>query len=745
MKVMHIISGGDKGGAKTHMFALLEELCKLADVTVVCLMRGVFYEEILEQSFNVKVELFEQKGRFDLSVVQRISGLINEGGFDIVNAHGARANFIAQMLIKHIDIPICTTVHSDYKLDFDTLYKKLVFENLNVSALKKLRFKIAVSDAFADMLISRGFLPSDIGTVYNGMDFSKPVEAVSREEFAEKYNIPYDPECTYIGIAARFDRVKGVDVFIRAAAEVKRHIEKVRFIIAGDGEPEDKAALHELARSLGVGDIVHFIGYVTPIYDFLSFIDINSLTSRCESFPYSILEGAHAHKPTVAAAVGGIPHLIKDGVTGRLFPCEDHLSCADRFIGLCRDHELRAALGDALFEKASADFSNLALAKQYLANYEDFIRKFNRKKKYDVVLSGYYGFDNFGDEMILDTIISSLREKRPDFEIAVLSHKPMKTMRSLKVDSYHRYNPLASTKVFRSCDTFVNGGGTLFTDVTSTRSLLYYTYINGKARRLGLKTMVLANGIGPFKNKCNLKRALKTFANTDLITVRDKSAFDFIGENLPEKQVTLTADVTFVNRISKYEDSRAISLEMGIPTEKEYFVVSLRNWRRGGEEFERTVAAACDIICKKHNVTAVFLPMQYERDIDTVSSVARRMQGGSIVISSKDTELEKITELIYHSKFVLAMRLHALIFAAACNKPALGIAYDNKVSNFIRENNTGTYLLPDELTCERIVAELEKIAELDPDAVDNPLKALGDRAEQNIDMLIELIDKPKGD
>lgn len=741
MKIMHIISGGDKGGAKTHMFALLDELCKLADVTVVCLMRGVFYEEILEQDFNVKVELFEQKGRFDLSVVQKISKLINDGGFDIVNSHGARANFIAQMLIKHINVPICTTVHSDYKLDFDTFYKKLVFENLNISALKKIRFKIAVSDAFRDMLISRGFMPSDVQTVYNGMDFSRPINAISRREFAEKYNVPFDPECTYIGIAARFDHVKGVDVFIRAAAEVKKSVDNVRFIIAGEGD--DKQSLTELAASLGIADIVHFIGYVSPIYDFLNFVDINSLTSRCESFPYSILEGAHAHKPTVAAAVGGIPHLIKDGVTGYLFPAEDHVGCANKFTALCNSPELREQLGQALYDKASSDFSNLALAKQYIANYEAFIRKYNRKKRYDIVLSGYYGFDNFGDEMILDTIISNLREKRPEFEIAVLSHKPMKTMRSFMVDSYHRYNPLASTKVFRSCDTFVNGGGTLFTDVTSTRSLVYYTYINRKARRTGLKTMVLANGIGPFRKKANMKRAIGVFKNTDLITVRDKNAYDFIKSNLPEKEATLTADVTFVNRISKDSHRTEIALEMGIPTDKDYFVVSLRNWRRGGEDFEKTVAEACDTICKKYDLNAVFLPMQYERDIDTIVSVAMKMRQRSIVISNKETELSKITELISHSKFVLAMRLHALIFAAACNKPAVGIAYDIKVSNFIRENNTGTYLMPEDLSKERIIAELECIAELDPEAVENPLKALGERAEQNIDMLIELVENKR--
>jgi len=738
MKILHIISGGDKGGAKTHMFALLDELCKLADVTVVCLMRGVFYEEILERDVNTV--LFEQKSRFDFSVVPKIADLIRDGGYDIVNSHGARANFISKKLIKKVDVPIVTTVHSDYRLDFDTFYKKLIFEKLNVSALKKIRYKIAVSDAFREMLISRGFMPGDVHTVYNGMDFNTPVDPMPREEFAKKHGIPFDDETVYIGIAARFDHVKGVDVFIRAAAEVRSKAKNVRFIVAGEGD--DAEMLRALAASLGIADVVHFVGFVSPIYDFLNFIDINSLTSRCESFPYSILEGARVKKPTVAAAVGGIPHLIKDGETGFVFPLEDYKKCAEHFLSFVRSQELRASLGQALYDKASTEFSNLALAKKYLANYESFIRKHKREKRYDLVLSGYYGFDNFGDEMILDTLIKSLREKRPDIEIAVLSRKPRTTIDRFDVDAYDRFNPLVSNKVLTQSSTFVNGGGTLFTDITSTRSLLYYSHINRKAQRMGMKTMILANGIGPFRKKCNMKRALKVFKRTDLITVRDAGAYNFIHSHLPEKEVIHTADVTFVNRMPKVAaaDDSVVS-EMGIPTDRGYFIVSLRNWRRGGEEFEKTIAASCDAVSQKYGLTAVFLPMQYERDIDVITSVAMKMRNRAVVISDKNVGLSKITDLISHSRFVFAMRLHALIFAAACNRPSLGIAYDIKVSNFIKENKTGKCLMPDELVTDRIIEELDRVA---ADSEKVSVEALGDlssRAMRNIDMLFELIDR----
>ena len=135
MKVLHLISGGDTGGAKTHVFALLSALVNKIDVKMVCFSKGVFYDEL--SKMPVDSELIEQKGRTDMSVLERLTEIIDEG-FDIVHCHGARANFIAVALKKRgIKIPFITTVHSDYLLDFDGFYKKLLYTSLNVYSLKK--------------------------------------------------------------------------------------------------------------------------------------------------------------------------------------------------------------------------------------------------------------------------------------------------------------------------------------------------------------------------------------------------------------------------------------------------------------------------------------------------------------------------------------------------------------------------------------------------------------------------------
>lgn len=739
MKVLHLISGGDKGGAKTHMFALLDELCRMCDVTVVCLMRGVFYEEILKR--EVRTVLLEQKSRFDLSVVGELRRMITEEGFDLLNAHGARANFIAARLVKKTDIPVVTTIHSDYMLDFDSFYKKLIFRSFNIRALKKIKYKIAVSDAFREMLISRGFKPNDLLTVYNGMDFNTPVSPMGRREFAEKYGVPYDEETVYVGIAARFDRVKGVDLFIRAAADVLKSRDNVRFVIAGDGD--EKEALAALADELGIADRVHFIGFVKPVYDFLNFIDVNSLTSRSESFPYSILEGALMKKPTVAAAVGGIPKLIIDGETGFTFPPEDHASCAESFICAIDSAGLRKRLGEALYAKASTEFSNRALAEQYLENYRRFIAKSKREKRYDLILSGYYGFGNFGDEIILSTIIRKIREDRPEYEMAVLSKDPDGTAMRFGVDSCSRFGVFGVRKLMRQSRVYVNGGGTLMTDVTSTHSLVYYTSMLNMAKRMGLKTMLLANGIGPFRRPSNERRALKALGRVDVMTLRDKGAYDFIRERLPDARAVLSSDVIFTYcNGSLREKLTASPAQTPFGRGEDYCVISLRDFAMSGPGFENAVANAGRRICEEYGLRALLLPMQYEKDLRVCESTAEKM-GGCAAVLPESFKGDRIG-VFAHARFVLGMRLHSLMLAAALSVPIVGLSYDIKIDRFVNENGLGDCFDVKTLTEEELYAGISKVADGRlPDSYPLFIERVGGLCEQNSKALFELIDEDR--
>jgi len=336
MKVLHLISGGDTGGAKTHIISLVKGIDKLIDAKVICFIKDVFYYDA--KSSGINIEVFEQKGRADMSVIHRLIEEIEKENYDIIHCHGARANFNAMFLKRKVKRPLITTVHSDYKLDFkDNIYKNIVFTTLNKFALNRFEYYIAISDTFKDMLVSRGFNKDKIFTVYNGIDVEQKIDYISKKEFFDRYKINDQGE-TIVGIIARLDQVKDHDTFIKAAAFLLKTRNDVLFLIAGDGS--DSKRLISLVEELGLKDKIHFLGFVKDQYSFLNAIDINTLTSLSESFPYAILEGALMRKTIISTDVGGLSQLIEPDENGYLIQVGDSEDLGNKINILANDKDI---------------------------------------------------------------------------------------------------------------------------------------------------------------------------------------------------------------------------------------------------------------------------------------------------------------------------------------------------------------------------------------------------------------------
>lgn len=370
MKILHLISGGDTGGAKTHVLSLLSELQKKIDVKIICFMKEDFYYEAKERGINI--EVFEQKKRYDLSVVKRLLSEIKKGKYDIVHCHGARANFMAFLLKLFYKIPSVTTVHSDYKLDFqDNRYKDLVYTKINTLALKFIDYYIGVSDSFRNMLIDRGFDSDKIFTVYNGIEMNLMKELTNPVEFFKRYNITSDKDTILIGTLARLHPVKGVDVLIRGAKKVLDQRQNVKFLIGGDGT--EAPILKELAKELGIEKNVYFLGFVNEPSSFFNAIDVNTVTSHSESFPYVIMEGGAFRKTIVASNVGGIGDIVIEGKTGFLFEDGDHEKLAAQLIKLIDDADLRRKLGENLYNSVKKNYSAESMANKHISIYKQIL------------------------------------------------------------------------------------------------------------------------------------------------------------------------------------------------------------------------------------------------------------------------------------------------------------------------------------------------------------------------------------
>ena len=114
MKVIHLISGGDTGGAKTHVLSLLKHLNETITAQLVCFREGPFAQEARDMGIPTAV--------FDGNNIFRIRRLLTEmirgGGYQLIHCHGSRANMIGALLRKPTGCPVVTSVHSDYKLDY---------------------------------------------------------------------------------------------------------------------------------------------------------------------------------------------------------------------------------------------------------------------------------------------------------------------------------------------------------------------------------------------------------------------------------------------------------------------------------------------------------------------------------------------------------------------------------------------------------------------------------------------------
>jgi glycosyltransferase involved in cell wall biosynthesis len=181
--------------------------------------------------------------------------------------------------------------------------------------------------------------PELVHVIYNGVD----LELFSRAARQSRRTSRKEP--LRVGILANFNRrVKRVDVFLRAAAEVARRVPRARFCIAGGGHLKDELA--SLSRSLNIGDKVDFLGAITDIPGAISGWDIGVITSDSEGFCNAILEYMASGLPVVATAVGGNLELVEDGVTGFLVSAGDHRELAHRLCELLESNSLRRKMGE---------------------------------------------------------------------------------------------------------------------------------------------------------------------------------------------------------------------------------------------------------------------------------------------------------------------------------------------------------------------------------------------------------------
>lgn len=694
MNIMLFAAGGDIGGGKTHILSLARELSASNNLRLVSFRRGVLADEGREMGLDVQVM---DNGMHLLKDIKMALQAVDTFRPDVIHCHGAKANMLGVLIKKLRSIPVMTTVHSDPKLDYlGTPLKQFTFGSINAIALRNMDYYMAVASKMEQNLIERGFDPWRIFTIYNGLDFSK----------AKTKPKPHkaDSEDLVVGIAARLTPIKDIGTVIRAFSIAYEKNPRLKLMIAGTGE--DETELRTLAKELSIEDRVVFVGWISDIQGFFSQVDINVLASLSETFPYSLLEGAYEHCPAIASRVGGIPALIKHGENGFLFEAGDVETFSHYIYRLSVDESLRRTLAENLFQKAKSDFSLVRMREDQEQVYHTILRRNQMTGRQGAVICGAYGRGNAGDEAILKAILSQLRQADKDMPFWVMSRKKKETRLVSKTRSMYIFNLFTFFKSLAGARIFVNGGGSLIQDVTSSRSLYFYLFTLKAAKWFGCRIIMYGCGIGPINSAFNRKIAGKVLNSTaEVITLRDSVSFEALKEMKVDKpKILLAADPTINLQKARAMSVEAAFLSEGIPADVRKIGFCLRNWP--GYTHPEEVAIAADYAYQTYGVTPVFLPIEIPKDVAAADRVTTHMKSPYYACTRKH-DVEDLIGMLGSMEAVIGMRLHSLIFATAGGSPVIGISYDVKVDSFMKDIDSTACIPLSELSAERLCREID--------------------------------------
>ena len=701
MKIIHLISGGDVGGAKTHVHTLLAGLTKTDEVLLVCFMNGPFVEEA--RALGIPTQVMEGSLR---KAVRRLERQIREEGFQIIHCHGSRANLVGSMLKKKLGLPTVSTVHSDYRLDYmGRPLARMTYGVINKNALRKMDFWIGVSDITVDMLNERGFDPNRTFVIFNGVPIRTDPPALDRSAYLRSVGIEPEEGLTVFGIAARINPVKDMGTLIRGFSIAVKTCPKIRLIIAGDGEQRQQ--MENLAKELCPAGTVAFAGWVEDTHSFYSAIDVNMLTSVSEGFPYALPEGASRRCATIATRVGGVPSLIDHDYNGLLFEPKDVETLSRLMIRLAQNPDEVRLFGDRIFEKTKARFSIDATVARQKEIYETILRRFARQKERardGVMICGAYGKGNSGDDAILISTVQDFHMRDPDLPIYVTSRSPSQTARSIRVKTMYTFRSRKIRKQLKKTSLFLSGGGSLIQDSTSTRSLWYYLNAIRTAKKTGNKVVMFGCGIGPIRRSLNRRYASHIIEKyVDFITLRDQASEAEL-EKLPVHGVPtrVTADMALLVKPAPAGQVLHFCEANGLDPKKRWMMIAIRPWE-GTRQHLADFASAAVYGARTYGLTPIFLAMEPKKDHAICAELAE-MTAQKVPCKVVDAPDDAPTSigLIGMADCVLGMRLHSLIFAASVEVPFAGVSYDPKVSGFMS-------YLGSELCCDVADVSSEKL------------------------------------
>ncbi len=763
MRVLMTTMKLDIGGAETHIVELSKALLKQGVEVWVASNGGAYEKELATAGIrHIQVPFHSKNPSAMAKAYRMLKEIILENDIDVVHAHARIPAFLCALLHKRYRFRFVTTAH----WVFSTRFPYNLLTRWGDRSL-------AVSDDIKDYLVNNyGIDPEKIRVTINGIDLEKFSKDTDFSEIAEEFSL--SPDKTRIVYVSRMDidRSLVAHKLIEAVPALLKQIPDLEVVIVGGGN--DLATIEAEAKAMNDAAgkrIIITTGSRTDINRFVASGNLFIGVSR------AALEAMACEKPAIIAGNEGYIGIFDEDklqvsidtnfCCRGCAPTETETLTRDILAILQAPKEEQERLGFFARETVKEHYSVTTMAEDALKMYLSIIKdrpinqvelsemenipeylanvkcaKASAGGRFDVMLSGYYGFHNSGDDSILKAIIDGLRAERPDIRILVLSNDPEETKRLYGIAAIHRFHFLKILWNLRKTRLLISGGGSLIQDVTSDKSLFYYLLIIQMGLWAKTKVMLYANGIGPIRKERNHKHISRVLNQVDLITLREPSSLEELkkyGVTVPK--IRITADPAFT-LVPAEKDAVAALLENAqLPQDKDYCGIALRPWRWADGDMEKIIASLADEIYEEYGLNILFIPMQEARDTGIAERTLAQMHHRGYILRGTPSPAE-LLGVVGGSRFIIGMRLHTLIYAARMGTPSIGLIYDPKVAatmDYLGQDFTESAEQINPLTLRRYVDQIMEYR----DRYHTELKTAGEislqKAKENTALALTLL------
>ena len=282
------------------------------------------------------------------------------------------------------------------------------------------------------------------------------------------------------------------------------------------------------------------------------------------------------------------------------------------------------------------------------------------------IVSGYIGYDNFGDEAIASILVDKLKKEGAE-KITLISSNPLKTAKLYGVDSCGKFNFF---KKLLMADVLVSGGGSLLQDVTSIKSLFYYLGIIYCALFLRKKVIIYSQGIGPIKSKFGQILTKLALSNCTDISVRDSKSKALMNKwNISS---TLVKDPV-------------LEIEFENKNIKDVVGIQLRSFGQISDTF--LISLAKKISENFRDKTIKIFSLQDIIDLEICTKFKKLLEeyGCNDVSLHKNLSVNDVFNELSSLEYLIGMRFHSLVVGVKSGVKVLGINYDPKIENLAEE------------------------------------------------------------